>query len=51
MKADTLALDFERTAVDHPGGAGHVGQGRVGEQAQCDGQGAHGEGFRTSAPS
>ena len=42
VKADSLAVDFERVAVDHRGDAGHVGQGRGGEQAEGDGEGAHG---------
>ncbi len=29
-------MDFERVAVDHRGDAGHVGQGRGGEQAYGD---------------
>ncbi len=41
MEANTLAMDFERIAVDHRGDAGHVGQGRGDEQAQGDGEGSH----------
>ncbi len=40
MEAYSLAVNFERVAVDHRGNAGHVGQGRGGEQAQGDGEGA-----------
>ncbi len=41
MKADSLAMDFERIAVEHRDDAGHVGQGWGGKQAQGDGEGAH----------
>ncbi len=41
MEADMLTVDFERVAVDHRGDAGHVGQGRGGEQGQGEGQDAH----------
>ena len=34
VKADSLALDFEGITVDDPGGAGHIGQGGRGEQAE-----------------
>ncbi len=37
-----LAVHLNGIAIDHRGGAGHVGQGRGGEQAQGDGEGAHG---------
>ncbi len=40
-QAYSLALDFERVAADHPGRAGHVGQGGCGEQEQGDSRGAH----------
>ncbi len=45
MKANALALDFDGVAVDHPGGAGHVGQGGCGEQAvnEYTGQAIDGE--------
>ena len=33
VQAYPLAVDFERVAVDDPCGAGHIGQGRSGEQA------------------
>ena len=42
VKAYPLAVNFESVAVDHRGDAGHVGQGRGGEQTQGDGEGAHG---------
>ncbi len=35
-------LHLNGIAVDHRGDAGHVGQGRGGEQDQDDGEGAHG---------
>ncbi len=42
VKACPLAVHLNGIAVDHRGGAGHVGQGGHGEQAQGDGEGAHG---------
>ncbi len=39
MQADTLAVHLNGIAVDD--GAGHVGQGRGGEQAEGDGEGTH----------
>ncbi len=33
---------FQNVAVDHLGDAGHVCKGRGGDQAQGDGEGAHG---------
>ena len=37
-----LAVDFQGVAVDHGSDAGHVGQGRGGEQAEGDDERAHG---------
>ncbi len=34
VKADVLAVHLNGIAVDHVGDAGHIGQGRGGEQAQ-----------------
>ncbi len=42
MKRDPLAVYLNRVAVDHRGDASHVGQGWGGEQAEGDGEGAHG---------
>ncbi len=42
MQADSLAMDFERVAVDYGGSARYVGQGWGGKQAQGNGEGAHG---------
>ena len=42
MKAYPLAVHLNGIAVDYRGDAGHVGQGRGGEQAQGGGEGAHG---------
>ncbi len=42
VKEYPLAVHLNGIAVDHRGDAGHVGQGRGGEQAQGDGEGAHG---------
>ncbi len=42
MQAYPLAVYFQGIAVDYRGRAGHVGQGWGGEQAQGDGEGAHG---------
>ncbi len=42
MQADTLAVHLNGIAVDDSGGAGHVGQDWRGEQAEGDGEGAHG---------
>ncbi len=42
MQAYPLPVNFQRVAVDHRGGAGQVGQGWGGEQAEGDGEGAHG---------
>ncbi len=31
VQSYTLAVDFQGVAVDHPGGADHIGEGRGGE--------------------
>ena len=42
VQPDSLAVHLNGIAVDRRGDAGHVGQGRGGEQAQGEGEGAHG---------
>ncbi len=42
MQAHPLAVHLNGVVVDHRGGAGHVGKGRGGEQADGEDQGAHG---------
>ena len=39
-RIEPRAMRLNGTAVDHRGDAGHVGQGRGGEQAEDDGEGA-----------
>ena len=42
VQAYPLVVHLNGIAVDHGSGAGHVGQGWGGEQAEGDGEGAHG---------
>ncbi len=53
VKPDTLAVDFQRVAVDHAGLTGDVGPGERGEQEQRQGEGdrAIGHGPGIVAPS
>ncbi len=41
-RIDRVAVHLNGIAVDHRGRTGHVGQGWGGEQAEGDGEGAHG---------